>query len=149
MLRTYSFFWALAGIAYFFASSFDRRANGTDFPDFYTAARMVREGYGHQLYDFGAQDQFLIRYAGRTGTYYIHPPFETLLYLPFSLWSLHTAYTLWCLFNAAVLAHTAIVFQRHVFHRLDWRVLLLLFLLFRLWCSIFCKARIRCCCSWL
>jgi len=121
---------ALAGIAYFFASSFDERANGTDFPDFYTAARMVREGYGHRLYDFEAQDRFLIRYAGRTGTYYIHPPFETLLYLPFSLWPLHTAYLLWSLFNAAVLAYTAILFQRHVCNRWDWRVLLLLFFLF-------------------
>lgn len=121
---------ALAGIALFFADTFDKRANGTDFPEFYAAARMVSEGCGHQLYDFQAQDRFQIRYAGRTGTYYNHPPFETLLYLPFSLWSLDTAYLLWCLFNAGVLAYTAILFQRHVCNRLDWRVLLLLFLLF-------------------
>ena len=91
---------------------------------------MVREGYGHQLYDFQAQDRFQIRYAGRTGTYYIHPPFETLLFLPISLWSLQTAYLLWCLANVAALAYTAIVFQRHVFSRLEWRVLLALFFLF-------------------
>ena len=121
---------ALAGLCYFFATGFDQRAKGTDFPDFYTAARMVLEGHGHQLYDFQTQDQFQTRYLGRTGTYYIHPPFETLLYLPFSLWSLRTAYLLWCVFNAVVLAYTAIVFQRHVFNRWDWRVLLMLFLLF-------------------
>jgi hypothetical protein len=120
----------LAGIVYYFAHGFDEREKGTDFPDFYAAARMVREGYGHQLYDFEAQEKFQIRYAGRTGDYYIHPPFETLLFLPLSLWSLQTAYLLWCLLNAAVLAYTAIVFQRHVFKRLEWRVLLPLFFLF-------------------
>jgi Glycosyltransferase family 87 len=121
---------ALSAITYFFTIGFDQRASGTDFPDFYTAARMVLEGHGHQLYDFQAQDEFQARYVGRTGTDYIHPPFETLLYLPFSLWSLRTAYLLWCSFNAAILAYTAILCQRHIFNRWDWRVLLLVFFLF-------------------
>jgi len=71
----------LAGIVYYFAHNFAERAQGTDFADRYAAARMVREGYGHQLYDFHLQEQFQIRYAGRVGEYYIHPPFETLLFL--------------------------------------------------------------------
>ncbi len=120
----------LGGIVYYFAHGFEEREKGTDFPDRYAAARMVREGYGHQLYDFHAQEQFQIRYAGRTGEYYIHPPFETLLFLPICVWPPQTAYLLWCLFNVGVLAYTAIVFQRHVFKRLDWRVLLPLFFLF-------------------
>jgi hypothetical protein len=120
----------LASITGFYAVDYDKRAKGTDFPDFYTAARMVRDGYGRQLYDFQAQDRFQILYAGRTGTYYVHPPFETLLYLPLSLWSLQTAYLLWCVLNAAVLTYTAIVFQKHVFNLLNWRILLPLFLLF-------------------
>ena len=121
---------AAAVIVYYFAHGFEEREKGTDFPDFYAAARMVREGYGHQLYDFQAQEKFQIRYAGRTGDYYIHPPFETLVFLPICLWSLPTAYLLWCLLNFAVLAYTVIVFQRHVFKRLEWRVLLPLFFLF-------------------
>ena len=56
----------VAGIVYYFAHGFEEREKGTDFPDFYAAARMVREGYGHQLYDFQAQEKFQIRYAGRT-----------------------------------------------------------------------------------
>ena len=120
----------LAGIVYYFAHDFKRRAKGTDFPDRYAAARMVLEGYGHQLYDFRAQEQFQIRYAGRIGEYYIHPPFETLLFLPICLWSLQTGYVIWCVLNAGVLAYTAVVFQRHVFKRFDWRVLLPLFFLF-------------------
>jgi hypothetical protein len=120
----------LAGIVYYFAHGYAEREKGTDFPDRYAAARMVREGYGHQLYDFHVQQQFQIRYAGRIGEYYIHPPFETLLFLPICLWSLPTGYLLWCLFKVGVLAYTAIVFQRHVFKRFDWRILLPMFFLF-------------------
>lgn len=120
----------LAGLVYYFAHDFEKRAKGTDFPDRFAAARMVREGYGHQLYDFHAQQQFQIRYAGRIGEYYIHPPFETLLFLPICLWSLKTGYVLWCILNVGVLAYTAELFQRHVFKRYDWRVLLPLFFLF-------------------
>lgn len=120
----------LAGIVYYFAHDFGERAKGTDFAERYAAARMVREGYGHQLYDFHAQQRFQIRYAGRIGEYYIHPPFETLLFLPICLCSLQTGYLIWCLLNVGVLAYIAILFQRHVFKRFDWRVLLPLFFLF-------------------
>lgn len=120
----------LAGIVYYFAHNFAERQKGTDFTDRYAAARMVREGYGHQLYDFHTQEQFQIRYAGRIGEYYIHPPFETLLFLPICLWSPQTGYLIWCLLNVGVLAYIAIVFQRHIFKRFDWRVLLPLFFLF-------------------
>ena len=130
LVQNVLFLLTIAGIAYYFAHGFEERERGTDFPDFYAAARMVREGYGHQLYNFQAQEEFQIRYAGRTGDYYIHPPFETLVFLPICLWSLPTAYLLWCLLNFMVLAYTAIVFQRHVFKRLEWRVLLPVFFLF-------------------
>ena len=49
---------------------------GTDFPDFYCAARMLAAGHGPQLYDADLQRQYQARYAGRVGTLYIHPPFE-------------------------------------------------------------------------
>jgi Glycosyltransferase family 87 len=120
----------LAGITYFFAHNFVERQKGTDFTDRYAAARMVYEGYGHQLYDFHAQERFQIRYAGRIGEYYIHPPFETLLFLPICLWSSQTGYLIWCILNLGVLAYTAVVFQRHIFKCFDWRVLLPLFFLY-------------------
>jgi hypothetical protein len=121
---------ALAGLVYYFAHGFAGRAKGTDFSDRYAAARMVRDGHGRELYDFHAQEQFQIRYAGRVGEYYIHPPFETLLFLPICLWSMQTGYLLWCLLNIGVLGYTAIMFQRHIFKRFDWRILLPLFLLY-------------------
>jgi Glycosyltransferase family 87 len=120
----------MASITCFYAIDYDKRAKGTDFAHIYASARMVHEGYGHQLYDFQTQDQFQIRYVGRTGTYYNHPPFETLLYLPLSLFSLQTAYLLWCVLNVAFLTWTAILLQKHVVNRVDWRVLLPLFFLF-------------------
>jgi hypothetical protein len=120
----------LTGIVYYFTHNFAERLKGTDFTDRYAAARMVLEGYGHQLYDFHVQEQFQIRYAGRIGEYYIHPPFETLLFLPICLWSPQVGYLIWCLLNVGVLAYIAILFQRHIFKRFDWRVLLPLFFLF-------------------
>jgi hypothetical protein len=120
----------LAGVVYYFAHDYVERQQGTDFTDRYAAARMVLEGHGHQLYDFQTQERFQARYAGRIGEYYIHPPFETLLFLPICLWSQQTGYLIWCLVNVGVLAYIAIVFQRHIFKRFDWRVLLPLFLLF-------------------
>jgi hypothetical protein len=120
----------LAGLAYFYTHDYSKRAKGTDFPDFYTAARMVSEGFGHQLYDAPAQEKFQLRYVGRTGTYYIRPPFETLIFLPVSLWSLETAFRLWCLLNVGFLACTALVFQKDILDGVNWRVWLPVFLLF-------------------
>ena len=120
----------LSGIISFFFMNYENWAKGTDFAHVYAAARLVLNGDGHRLYDFHTQDQFQIHTVGRTGTYYNHPPFELLLYLPISLWSLQTAFLLWCLLNVGFLACTAISFQRHLSTHLNWRTLLPLFLLF-------------------
>src|ERR1700690_2357329 len=57
---------------------------GTDFPEFYAAAKIVSAGRGHELYLNRTQDEFQVRYFGGVGTYFNHPPFEILLYLPFA-----------------------------------------------------------------
>jgi Glycosyltransferase family 87 len=80
---------------------------GTDFPDFYCAARMLAGGLGHQLYDADLQRQYQARYAGRVGTLYIHPPFEAVLYLSVAWLPLRYAYLLWSLLNLAFLAVAA------------------------------------------
>jgi len=56
---------ALALVVIYFANIFPRMQKGLDFPDFYAAARMVRDGRDRELYDPLAQDQYLIRYSGR------------------------------------------------------------------------------------
>jgi hypothetical protein len=92
------------GASAFAAASFSKSIQGADFPDFYCAARMVADGQGHQLYDAALQRQYQARYAGRVGTLYIHPPFETVLYLSVAWLPLLPAYLLWCLLNIGFLA---------------------------------------------
>jgi Glycosyltransferase family 87 len=93
---------------------------GTDFPDFYCAARMLAAGHGHQLYDANLQRQYQARYAGRVGTLYIHPPFEAVLYLAVAGLPLRYAYLLWFLLNLAFLAVAARRLVREFAPPRDW-----------------------------
>jgi glycosyl transferase family 87 len=113
----------LAGLLVYLARRFPGMEKGTDFPDFYVAAKMVRKGAGQQLYSAAVQREFQIRYAGRVGTFFIHPPFETLLYLPFTQWPLERAYLLWSLVNVGLLLVAARVMVRHVLQGWDWQML--------------------------
>src|SRR5215472_2159746 len=102
-------FAALASLVMLYACfvGFARSPEGTDFPDFYCAARMVADGFGHQLYDLSLQWQYQSRLTGRVGSPYIHPPFETLLYLPLAVFPMRVAYLLWSFFCVALLAVAA------------------------------------------
>jgi len=97
---------------------------GTDFPDFYCAARMLVDGHGDQLYNAEVQRQYQARYAGRVGTLYIHPPFEAVLYLAVAWLPLRRAYLLWSLLNVAFLALGARRLAKEALVPWDWRVLL-------------------------
>jgi hypothetical protein len=96
---------------------------GTDFPDFYAAAKMVREGAGGQLYSISAQRMFQARYTGRAGTYFIHPSFEALVYLPFCLVSLPRAYLFWNLLSVVLLMAVAYLVRHEVLRELEWPLL--------------------------
>jgi hypothetical protein len=93
---------------------------GTDFPDFYCAARMLASGHGHQLYDPDLQRQYQARYAGRVGTLYIHPPFEAVLYLAVAWLPLRYAYLLWSLLNLATLTVAARLLAEELVLPWDW-----------------------------
>ncbi len=103
---------------------------GTDFHEFYAAARMVLAGRGHDLYTAAAQDEFQVCYFSGKGTYFNHPPFETLLYLPFALCSPRYAHWLWYVLSVGLLFAVAKLLVRHVLQGYDSRVVLCLFLLF-------------------
>jgi Glycosyltransferase family 87 len=94
----------VSSAAAFVGARFSDSLRGTDFPDFYCAARMLAQGRGHQLYDAEVQRQCQARYAGRVGTLYIHPPFEAVLYLAVAWLPLRRAYLLWSFLNLALLA---------------------------------------------
>jgi Glycosyltransferase family 87 len=95
---------------------------GTDFPDFYCAARMLAEGHGHQLYDAAAQRQCQAHYTGRVGTLYIHPPFEAVLYLAVAWLPLRRAYLLWSLLSLAFLATGMRRLANEALLPWDWRI---------------------------
>jgi glycosyl transferase family 87 len=97
---------------------------GTDFPDFYCAARMLLDGHGPQLYDAELQWEYQARYAGRVGTLYIHPPFEAVLYLAVAWLPLRRAYLLWSLLNLVFLAVGMQRLAKEALVPWDWRVLL-------------------------
>jgi len=96
---------------------------GSDFPHFYCAARMLADGRGNQLYDVAVQQQYQARYAGRIGTLYTHPPFEALLYLAVAWLPLRRAYLLWSLLSMGFFAGAARQLAKETQSPWDWRVL--------------------------
>jgi len=120
----------LAIVVFYFTARFPQMQRGMDFADFYAAAQIVHDGNGAHLYDPKTQDLYLARYAGRTGTYFIHPAFETLLFLPFTGLSLTTAYAVWCVVNAGWLALICFLISRQLRLPVTWQFLVFVFLIF-------------------
>jgi hypothetical protein len=120
----------LSALTAFFCAHFSASSHGTDFPDFYSASRLLIAGHGHELYDVQVQRQFQSRYVGRVGTLYIHPPFEAVLYLVVAWLPLNSAYTLWTVLNLAFLTLIARKLASEVLPTWDWRLLLMASLTF-------------------
>lgn len=114
---------ALFVVVLYLAQHFREMQNGIDFCHFYAAARIVRDGRGAQLYDPLLQYDYLARYSGRVGTYFNHPAFETLIYLPFCLWTLSSGYTLWSAFNAVLLLFVAKLLSNQLLLSRSWPLL--------------------------
>ena len=111
-------------VAAFAAERLSKSLLGTDFPDFYCAARMLAEGHGHQLYDAQVQRQYQARYSGRVGTLYIHPPFEAVLYRAVAWLPLRRAYLLWSLLSLAFLGASVRRLANSELLPWDWRLAL-------------------------
>ena len=131
-LKVSWWFAVLAGLILVYAcfASFTGSPQGTDFPDFYCAARMVADGLGRQLYNLPLQWQYQSRLAVRVGSPFIHPAFETLLYLPFALFPMRVAYLLWSLFCLVLLGVAARALQRRLAAPANSAIWSLLFLAF-------------------
>ena len=101
----------MLGIALF---SFPARKNDDtrDFSQFYCAAQIVRRGLGRQLYDLKTQVEFQSKVAS-VHVFYNHPPFEALLFLPFTYFNYRAAYTLWTVTGLALLVCTALLIESH------------------------------------
>lgn len=114
----------------FLSWQFSATLKGSDFPDFYCAARMLADGLGHRLYDADLQRQYQAHYAERVGTLYIHPPPEAALYLAVAWLPLKQAYLLWFWLNVAGLAIAARWMSKNVLLSWEWSSLLAAWLTF-------------------
>ncbi len=88
-----------------------------DFASFYTAGKIVRSGQSMRLYDPGlqwsVQQQFASKVTIRLGPLpYIRPPFEALLFLPFTYVSYPVAYVIWLLLKIILLFLALLVMPR-------------------------------------
>lgn len=120
----------LAAAGTVFVLRFPALSAGSDFPDFYCGSRLVMEGHGHQLYDAALQRQCQARAGGSSGTLYIHPPFETLVYLAVAWLPMQRAYALWCLLNLLLLALAIRQLAWHAGLAKNWKLLFALSLIF-------------------
>jgi len=92
------------------------------YPDFsclYTAGKMLRNGQGQSLYNLAAQTdvqrQFSQVAAERNrALYYMRPPFEAILFVPFAYLSYQRAYFAWLGLNLSLIAIAAFVARRRV-----------------------------------
>jgi hypothetical protein len=98
----------------------ERVARGyPDFTVFYTAAMVLRNGLGHQLYVGHIQNEVQKAITGqlpsRVGPLpYIHPPFEALIFVPLTLLPYRYALLLWDLLNVAILFGVALLLRSGV-----------------------------------
>jgi glycosyl transferase family 87 len=88
-----------------------------DFTIFYSGARLLRNGQPFALYDLAAQYQMQLTFAHvpiRQGPLpFNHPPFEALLFVPFTLLEYWPAYLVWSALNLIMLAVSVILLGRH------------------------------------
>jgi hypothetical protein len=119
--------------------SFPSRKDTLDFAQFYTAGQMLRQGLGRELYDLEVQMKLQSALA-RVHTFYSHPPFEALLFLPFTFVGYRAAYTLWTILNLTLLicaawlietrAQLTAALSQHLRIRTDFGLILILFATF-------------------
>jgi hypothetical protein len=103
--------------ALFVISLGERIARGyPDFSVFYTAARILNQGLGHQLYVADVQNRVQKEFTGNLPSRpaalpYIHPPFEALIFLPLSRLAYLPAFLTWDLLNIGILFGAALLLR--------------------------------------
>ncbi len=88
-----------------------------DFTIFYTSARLLRSGEASGLYNLATQYRMQLTFTHvpiRQGPLpFNHPPFEALLFVPFTLLEYWPAYLLWTALNLIMLAVSVTFLRRH------------------------------------
>lgn len=78
----------------------------TSFRQLYTAGYMVRTGHAHELYDYNTQKSFQDQLVSRETVLmpFIRPPFDALVFVPFSLLPYSSAYIVFLILSVGLLA---------------------------------------------
>ena len=99
---------------------------GMDFQMFYSAAQMVRNAHGCELYDLAAQKSFQAQYTGKVGLIFNYPAATCIPYLPSTFFSLQGGFLFWTAFSMSLLAVCTFLLNRslHVFRDSHWAFLL-------------------------
>src|SRR5439155_26596571 len=90
-----------------------------DFAHFYASALLVREGRGHDLYEYSAQSkiqhELFSQVEIRTGPMvFNHPAYESLIWIPLTYLPYPSAVTAWTLINMFVLLMVSALLQRYL-----------------------------------
>lgn len=99
---------------------YDRILKGyPDFSNFYTAGKILRIGQGHRLYDLSLQQSVQREFSEAAAIHgrplpYPRPPFEALIFLPFSYLSYAMAYAMWVGLSAMLVGGTASVLRKRI-----------------------------------
>src|SRR5580765_1058130 len=93
------------------------RSGYPNFASFYAAGHMVRHGQTTSLYNLSAQYQAQKQFAPnvqirQAALPYYHPPFEALLFLPFTFLGYWRAYLFWTALNLAMVMASLAVLRR-------------------------------------
>ena len=112
---------AIVGIhAFFLWNVRDRIVRADpDFTSFYGAGKIVRDGRGAQLYDFQTQQKTQAEFSSnadiRKGPLaYIHPPYESLLFVPLTFLPYTAAFAAWACLNLLVLFLICRLLRDHI-----------------------------------
>ena len=94
------------------------RSGYQNFTIFYAAGQMVRAGQTANLYDLSQQYRAQKAFAPNVNIRqaalpYNHPPFEALLFVPFTRMSYWKAYLVWTLVNLILLAASVAFLRKH------------------------------------
>jgi Glycosyltransferase family 87 len=88
-----------------------------DFTIFYTSGRLLRSGEASGLYNLATQYRMQLSFTHvpiRQGPLpFNHPPFEALLFVPFTMLDYWPAYLLWTALNLIMLAASVTLLRRH------------------------------------
>jgi glycosyl transferase family 87 len=107
---------AFCNLAMPFQGKSGLRTGYQDFTIYYMSGLLLRNGQASDLYNLNTQYRTQLTFAHvpiRQGPLpYNHPPFEALIFIPFTLLAYWPAYLLWTALNLTMLAASVIILRR-------------------------------------